>query len=153
MAGNTAMSLFNLERFRYHKEKAGENLSSSVSSPKQEQRRLVNNCSSDKENYPGKCLQWSGDGASGQKTTLTLCSWLLASALLITAVLNDVGEWAFISVCLQNAEWNLMADEEEGKSHAMPSRMSPLMMRPVRRQGELICFIKVSKKMQCVKQI
>ncbi|KAB5567498.1 hypothetical protein PHYPO_G00233460 [Pangasianodon hypophthalmus] len=61
------MSLFNLERFRYQKEKTGGNVSSSsVSSPRQEQRRLVNNCSSDKENYPERRVKPDGRRGRGK---------------------------------------------------------------------------------------
>ncbi|GAA6068115.1 SWI/SNF-related matrix-associated actin-dependent regulator of chromatin subfamily A containing DEAD/H box 1A, partial [Tachysurus ichikawai] len=60
------MSLFNLERFRYQKEKTVENLSSSVSSPKAEHRRLVNNCRSDKENYPERRMKPDGRRGRGK---------------------------------------------------------------------------------------
>ncbi|XP_046728087.1 SWI/SNF-related matrix-associated actin-dependent regulator of chromatin subfamily A containing DEAD/H box 1A isoform X2 [Silurus meridionalis] len=58
------MSLFNLERFRFQKEKVVENVASAVGSPKQEQRRLGSKCSSDKENYPER--QVKPDGRRGR---------------------------------------------------------------------------------------
>ncbi|KAK3565777.1 hypothetical protein QTP86_015040 [Hemibagrus guttatus] len=66
VAQNIAMSLFNLERFRYQKEKTGEKVTSSVISPIQEQRRLVNNCSSDKENYLERRVKPDGRRGRGK---------------------------------------------------------------------------------------
>ncbi|XP_017324361.1 SWI/SNF-related matrix-associated actin-dependent regulator of chromatin subfamily A containing DEAD/H box 1A isoform X2 [Ictalurus punctatus] len=60
------MSLFNLERFRYQKEKTVENVSSSVSSFKPEQRRLVNKSSSEKENYPERPVKPDGRRGRGK---------------------------------------------------------------------------------------
>lgn len=60
------MSLFNLERFRYQKEKKAGNVPS-ISSPKPEQRRAATLCSSDKENYLGEGYR-GGEGGSGQKS-------------------------------------------------------------------------------------
>ncbi|KAF5905300.1 ATP-dependent helicase 1A, partial [Clarias magur] len=60
------MSLFNLERFRYQKEKATEHVLPSVSSPKQERYRLVNDCSSEKENYPERRVKQDGRRGRGK---------------------------------------------------------------------------------------
>ncbi|KAF4072232.1 hypothetical protein AMELA_G00260750 [Ameiurus melas] len=60
------MSLFNLERFRYQKEKTVDNVSSSVSSLKPEQRRLVNKSSSEKENYPERPVNPDGRRGRGK---------------------------------------------------------------------------------------
>ncbi|XP_036434337.1 SWI/SNF-related matrix-associated actin-dependent regulator of chromatin subfamily A containing DEAD/H box 1A isoform X2 [Colossoma macropomum] len=60
------MSLFNLDRFRFQKEKAGESVSSPVQFPRQEQRRVLSKSSSDKENYLAHQVKPDGRRAPGK---------------------------------------------------------------------------------------
>ncbi|XP_017570277.1 SWI/SNF-related matrix-associated actin-dependent regulator of chromatin subfamily A containing DEAD/H box 1A isoform X2 [Pygocentrus nattereri] len=60
------MSLFNLDRFRFQKEKPGESVSSPVRLPRQEQRRVLSKSSSDKENYLAHQVKPDGRRAPGK---------------------------------------------------------------------------------------
>ncbi|KAL6458813.1 hypothetical protein MHYP_G00322850 [Metynnis hypsauchen] len=60
------MSLFNLDRFRFQKEKAGESVSSPVQFPRQEGRRVLSKSSSDKENYQAHQVKPDGRRAPGK---------------------------------------------------------------------------------------
>ncbi|KAL7885056.1 hypothetical protein AOLI_G00078260 [Acnodon oligacanthus] len=60
------MSLFNLDRFRFHKDQAGESVSSPVQLPRREQRRVLSKSSSDKENHLAHQVKPDGRRAPGK---------------------------------------------------------------------------------------
>ncbi|KAG7332383.1 hypothetical protein KOW79_004217 [Hemibagrus wyckioides] len=131
-------SLFNLERFRYQKEKTGENLSSSVSSPKQEQRRLVNNCNSDKENYPERRVKPDGRRGRGK---------IPRHALEDVSSDDEACKKARVPT-IHSSAWNTKGCEKQTDLEMDEKLTKLLEMFPQRNRSELLEVVKSTSTLE-----